>query len=195
MSLATIETGSLSFALLGAMFIAKAFVHFVTCLCTYLGASGNQRLGKVGMYAMFATQSNDVAFGVPIIAATFGEEFTSYLFLIAPVQLLFLNVISLVMMELNLDQCSRIASEKVESKDHLDIKAQPKQQDDATVETAQLGESTKEQTRESASSTIVEPAKEQSVMMLTFGIANRMIRYLYSYIGDDTFCLIVLIPL
>jgi len=102
LGLATLNASSLDFSLFAALTISKTLVYIGTCIVTYsLSAdAGADRFGLIGIFGIFTTQSNDIALGLPIVAASFGEEYGTYIFLLAPVQLLFLNLMSLILMEI-----------------------------------------------------------------------------------------------
>ena len=57
----------------------------------------------MGIFSIFATKSNDIALGVPLIDAVFSgantTKFSNYLFLFAPFQLLVLNVCGFFLLE------------------------------------------------------------------------------------------------
>ena len=56
------------------------------------------RLQKAGLFAIFATQSNDFAFGLPIVQVLY-PALVPYLLLTAPAQLLVLNPLGILMVE------------------------------------------------------------------------------------------------
>ena len=63
--------------------------------------------GKAGLYAIFSTQSNDFALGQPILEAIYSlshPNFTSYLYLVAPINLVILNPVGFVFMEIGKQQ-------------------------------------------------------------------------------------------
>lgn len=51
---------------LWSVLIAKVCVFVLVCVLTLLVASPEGRFGKAGLFAIFATQSNDFALGYPI---------------------------------------------------------------------------------------------------------------------------------
>jgi len=56
-------------------------------------------LSRAGLYAIFATQSNDFALGLPLIQAIWGAEMAIVVFLVAPFQLGILNPLAFALME------------------------------------------------------------------------------------------------
>ena len=107
-----------------AVFIAKTVTFAVTVAATLTTASreGDQApeqaargigaaahasyqrrmaMKKAAIRGMFTTLSNDFALGVPIFNALFRPEFTSYIYLVAPITLVLLNPIAFVIIEMN----------------------------------------------------------------------------------------------
>ncbi|XP_052804651.1 integral membrane protein GPR155-like [Mya arenaria] len=61
-------------------------------------------LGYAGLFAIFATQSNDFALGYPILKALYEDthpEYLQYIYLVAPISLIFLNPIGFVLLEIH----------------------------------------------------------------------------------------------
>ncbi|XP_052247243.1 integral membrane protein GPR155-like isoform X2 [Dreissena polymorpha] len=61
-------------------------------------------LGFAGLFAIFATQSNDFALGYPILKALYWEshpEYLQYIYLVAPISLVLLNPIGFTMLEIH----------------------------------------------------------------------------------------------
>ena len=56
-----------------------------------------------GLFAIFATQSNDFALGYPILKSIYEDrpEVSKFIYLLAPVNLVFLNPIGLACMEIS----------------------------------------------------------------------------------------------
>ena len=56
-----------------------------------------------GLFAIFTTQSNDFALGYPILKSIYDDrpEVCKFIYLLAPVNLVFLNPIGLACMEIN----------------------------------------------------------------------------------------------
>ena len=78
---------SVNWGFLAAILIAKSSIFFAVLLVTYFIG---RRSGKAGLYAIFATQSNDFALGNPILEAIYSvshPDFQSYLYLVAPISL------------------------------------------------------------------------------------------------------------
>nr|XP_027225362.1 integral membrane protein GPR155-like isoform X1 [Penaeus vannamei] len=102
MSMAQLDFSSVNWLFLLSICISKATVFFLVILITLL-VHRPMDFGKAGLFAIFCTQSNDFALGYPIIAALYGKshpEFASYLYLVAPISLVFLNPIGFIFMEI-----------------------------------------------------------------------------------------------
>lgn len=69
-----LQFGNVVWSFLWSVLIAKVFVFVLVCVLTLLVANPEGRFGKAGLFAIFATQSNDFALGYPI-----GERQTSLL--------------------------------------------------------------------------------------------------------------------
>ncbi|XP_030235649.1 LOW QUALITY PROTEIN: integral membrane protein GPR155-like [Gadus morhua] len=77
-------------------------VFALVCTLTLMVASPDTRYSKAGLYAIFATQSNDFALGYPIVDALYRTtypEYLQYIYLVAPVSLMFLNPIGFALCE------------------------------------------------------------------------------------------------
>lgn len=84
------------------IFVSKTIVFAITAVGTHLYERRcRKRIAFAGINAIFCTQSNDLAFGLPIVAALFGAEhpeYPAYLFMVAPISLMILNPIAFAMM-------------------------------------------------------------------------------------------------
>ncbi|XP_023183123.1 integral membrane protein GPR155-like isoform X2 [Xiphophorus maculatus] len=77
-------------------------VFVLVCVLTLIVASPDNRYSKAGLYAIFATQSNDFALGYPIVDALYRStypEYLQYIYLVAPVSLMLLNPIGFALCE------------------------------------------------------------------------------------------------
>eukprot|EP00794_Sanderia_malayensis_P003284 gene3284-3766_t len=85
--------------------IAKSTLFFFVILLTLLVSKpASQNLGRAGLFAIFVTQSNDLALGLPLFDAIFKSthpEYLQYIYLLIPVSLALLNPIGLLMLEFN----------------------------------------------------------------------------------------------
>ena len=92
---------------LGAILLSKSLVFVVVLCLTFaiLRRRNDAAAAVAGVAAIFATQSNDFALGLPILTAvydsTYHPEFIQYLYLLAPISLVFLNPIGFVLLEWN----------------------------------------------------------------------------------------------
>lgn len=104
-SLCKLNLMSVNWTFLLAIFISKAILFFgVLIVNMVIAASRSQTLARSGIYAIFATQSNDFALGYPILKAIYEKshpEYPMYLYLIAPISLVILNPIGFILMEIS----------------------------------------------------------------------------------------------
>ncbi|ESO88023.1 hypothetical protein LOTGIDRAFT_126759 [Lottia gigantea] len=100
---------------LGSIVIAKTCVFIIVAVIT-LVVKRPLNLGCAGLYAIFCTQSNDFALGYPILQALYSEtnpSYLQYIYLIAPISLVFLNPIGFTLMEIHNNQHNHKHSNKV----------------------------------------------------------------------------------
>ncbi|XP_061141515.1 lysosomal cholesterol signaling protein [Syngnathus typhle] len=98
-----LEFGDVIWSFLWSVLVAKVAVFTLVCVLTLLVASPENRYGKAGLYAIFATQSNDFALGYPIVDALYRStypEYLQYIYLVAPVSLMLLNPIGFALCEM-----------------------------------------------------------------------------------------------
>merc|ERR1719322_655388 len=101
-TLCQLNMTSVNWTFLGAILLAKASVFFSVMIITFL-TTKESRFSKAGLFAIFATQSNDLALGYPILIALYGKtapEIPTYVYLIAPISLAILNPIGFILMEI-----------------------------------------------------------------------------------------------
>ena len=99
-----------------SILLAKSLVFTAVIVVGRL-ANRHGRIGTSALYAIFVTQSNDFALGLPILNALFETshpEYPSYLFLLVPIQLAILNPIALVLLEVSMPKEESISSIDVE---------------------------------------------------------------------------------
>ncbi|KAM3863270.1 lysosomal cholesterol signaling protein [Diretmus argenteus] len=97
-----LDFGDVVWAFLWSVLVAKVTVFVLVCVLTLMVASPDSRYSKAGLYAIFATQSNDFALGYPIVDALYRTtypEYVQYIYLVAPVSLMFLNPIGFALCE------------------------------------------------------------------------------------------------
>ncbi|XP_057703503.1 integral membrane protein GPR155-like [Corythoichthys intestinalis] len=97
-----LEFGDVIWSFLWSVLIAKVAVFVLVCVLTLMVASPENRYGKAGLYAIFATQSNDFALGYPIVDALYRStypEYLQYIYLVAPVSLMLLNPVGFALCE------------------------------------------------------------------------------------------------
>ncbi|XP_062422436.1 lysosomal cholesterol signaling protein isoform X1 [Pungitius pungitius] len=97
-----LDFGNVIWAFLWSVLVAKVAVFALVCVLTLMVASPDCRYSKAGLYAIFATQSNDFALGSPIVDALYRStypEYLQYIYLVAPVSLMLLNPIGFALCE------------------------------------------------------------------------------------------------
>ncbi|KAJ8012754.1 hypothetical protein DPEC_G00046160 [Dallia pectoralis] len=97
-----LDFGNVVWPFLWSVLIAKGSVFFIVSVITLLVASPDTRYSKTGLFAIFATQSNDFALGYPIVEALYKNshpEYLQYIYLVAPISLMILNPIGFVFCE------------------------------------------------------------------------------------------------
>ncbi|TNM99458.1 hypothetical protein fugu_012491 [Takifugu bimaculatus] len=97
-----LDFGDVIWAFLWSVLVAKVAVFVLVCVLTLMVASPDSRYSKAGLYAIFATQSNDFALGYPIVDALYRStypEYLQYIYLVAPVSLMLLNPIGFALCE------------------------------------------------------------------------------------------------
>lgn len=98
-----LDFGNVIWPFLWSILIAKVSVFFIVCVLTLIVASPESRYSKAGLFSIFATQSNDFALGYPIVEALYKStypEYLQYIYLVAPVSLMFLNPIGFAFCEI-----------------------------------------------------------------------------------------------
>ena len=90
---------------LAAILLSKSIVFFVTFILTFLilRLRDDEALAVACLAAIFSTQSNDFALGLPILTAVYNDdfhpEFLQYVYLLAPISLVILNPPAFVLLE------------------------------------------------------------------------------------------------
>ncbi|GAB5364133.1 hypothetical protein AAMO2058_000942800, partial [Amorphochlora amoebiformis] len=123
LSLILLDWSTVSFPLLGSLCIAKTIVYALCGVITYVASDSSDAIGLSGLFAIFATKSNDIAMGVPIVSSIWGPSYSNYLYLFAPYQLLIINLIGFVQMEYNLEtaECKKRVIESKNMQEHLRV--------------------------------------------------------------------------
>ncbi|XP_014834453.1 PREDICTED: integral membrane protein GPR155-like isoform X2 [Poecilia mexicana] len=101
-NMVVLDFGDVIWAFLWSVLVAKVTVFVLVCVLTLMVASPDNRYSKAGLYAIFATQSNDFALGYPIVDALYRStypEYLQYIYLVAPVSLMLLNPIGFALCE------------------------------------------------------------------------------------------------
>ncbi|KAG5684024.1 hypothetical protein PVAND_013277 [Polypedilum vanderplanki] len=117
LSLAEIKWDTVNWMFLLAMLISKAIVFFAVMFVSFVVVRPIN-FGIGGIFAIFCTQSNDFAFGCPIVGALYAQnhpEYLAYIYLMAPISLAILNPIAYILMDIqnlrNKDENEIIESE------------------------------------------------------------------------------------
>ncbi|VVC29895.1 Hypothetical protein CINCED_3A002443 [Cinara cedri] len=101
-NMAVLELSSVNLIFLGSLLLSKTLVFVTVALITVL-VTRPPDMARAGLFAIFCTQSNDFAIGAPIFEALYKYNhpyFVSYLYLVAPINLIILNPFGFAMMEL-----------------------------------------------------------------------------------------------
>ncbi|KAH7949988.1 hypothetical protein HPB49_018070 [Dermacentor silvarum] len=101
-SLAVIALGQVNWRFLAAVAIGKCVIFAVVAAVTLALVGRPASFAKAGLYAIAASQSNDFGLGYPLFVHLYDKiqpTFSHYVYLIAPIDLVFLNPIAFVMME------------------------------------------------------------------------------------------------
>ncbi|XP_072042067.1 LOW QUALITY PROTEIN: lysosomal cholesterol signaling protein-like [Amphiura filiformis] len=101
-SLAELDFGKVNWLFWSAIMVSKAIV-FVVVYVFSLVLGKDLNIGRAGIFAIFATQSNDFALGYPIVLAVYKDhypDFVQYLYLFAPISLGLLNPAGFLSLEI-----------------------------------------------------------------------------------------------
>ncbi|XP_065897494.1 lysosomal cholesterol signaling protein-like isoform X2 [Dysidea avara] len=104
-NMAILDLSAINWKFMAGILIARSSV-FVLVFVITLVFTRPVSMGKPGILAIFCTQSNDFALGLPILSALYGNSvgpggfhYLSYIYLIAPIQVGLLNPIGFFCME------------------------------------------------------------------------------------------------
>ncbi|XP_078572061.1 lysosomal cholesterol signaling protein-like isoform X2 [Branchiostoma floridae x Branchiostoma japonicum] len=114
-AMCTLKFEAVNWWFLLAMAIAKSSVFLLVAVFTLVLG---RNFGKAGLFAIFATQSNDFALGYPIVKAIYSSsrpEFLSYIYLLAPISVAILNPLGFILMEVQRNIDSREAKSRCRS--------------------------------------------------------------------------------
>ncbi|XP_041366937.1 integral membrane protein GPR155-like isoform X2 [Gigantopelta aegis] len=102
-SMCELRFEQVNWTFLSSILIAKTVV-FIIIIVISLVIKRPVNLGYAGLFAIFCTQSNDFALGYPILQALYQDthpDYLQYIYLIAPISLVFLNPIGFTLMEIH----------------------------------------------------------------------------------------------
>ena len=97
----------MNWSFLLAILLSKTIVFVVIFVLTFaiLRLRDDSATSVASLAAIFSTQSNDFAIGLPILTAVYDQhfhpEFIQYIYLLAPISLVILNPIAFVLLEWN----------------------------------------------------------------------------------------------
>ncbi|GFT78812.1 integral membrane protein GPR155 [Nephila pilipes] len=100
-TVSTIPFTEVKWTFIASVFVSKTCIFICVALVTMLLTHPHD-LGKAGIFALLATQSNDFALGFPLFNALYQNthpEYSMYLYIVAPIQLLILNTIGFFFLE------------------------------------------------------------------------------------------------
>ncbi|KAJ8676223.1 hypothetical protein QAD02_012009 [Eretmocerus hayati] len=103
LSMAKLDFSKVNWMFLIAVLIAKSLIFFIVLIVSIISTKPSN-LGRSALFAIFTTQSNDFAIGYPMIDALYSSthpEYSSYLYLMAPISLVILNPIGFVFLEID----------------------------------------------------------------------------------------------
>jgi len=110
--IAAIDFGTVDGKIVLVLTLSRVVVFGLGALYGYnLHGHKAQRLARAGIFGIFCTQSNDFAFGLPIVESVFPPaqsrtNFTSYILLLAPIQLGLINVFGFLLAEMSAEHAS-----------------------------------------------------------------------------------------
>jgi len=97
-----VDFAKIDWLLWTGLLLSKTIV-FVLAAIMALVFHKNDKVGRAGLYGIFVTQSNDFAFGLPLLQSIFNHPSNKYLldyvYLVAPISLAFLNPLGFAMLE------------------------------------------------------------------------------------------------
>lgn len=100
-SLVALDWSTVNWIFLLAILISKCIIFFAVGIVSLL-LTRPLNFGRAAILSIFCTQSNDFAFGSPIVQALYHHahpEYEKYLFLMAPLSLAILNPIGYIFLE------------------------------------------------------------------------------------------------
>jgi len=100
--LATITASDIAWGFFSGVVLTKLAVSSLAFACTHVLDRSPKSLSRSAIFAMFSTQSNDYALGLPIASAVFGNSqphFPLQLYLLAPIQLAIITSGCLMVLE------------------------------------------------------------------------------------------------
>lgn len=176
----TLQGGDASWQFLGGIVVAKGSIFALVLTLALAVNRGPSRLGTAAIRAVFCTQSNDFAFGLPIFTALFANhpEYDGFLYIVAPISLVILNPIAFALMEY-----SRQSQLKAKEDDEDSIEDGSEEDDDAGAG------KTKKRTSSASSSilakVLLKVARDPLVIMTFLGVILRLVFWAVDYTLDD----------
>eukprot|EP00040_Diaphanoeca_grandis_P016130 m.83098 g.83098 ORF g.83098 m.83098 type:complete len:821 (-) comp25594_c0_seq2:180-2642(-) len=117
-AIATLDVSTLNWNLVAALAIGKTIVFFgVVIISLITNRKRSDRMAIAGIRGIFCNMSNDFALGLPLLTAMYPPEMTRYLYVVAPINFLWINVLGFSMMEYsNSKQIKHLENERGVSK-------------------------------------------------------------------------------
>ena len=101
-AMATLQVTDEAWQFLIAVAICKGGLFFIVLAALAVIDKKEGKVGRAAIWSVFSTQSNDFALGLPIFQVLYGSSqpgFISFLYIVAPVNLVVLNPIAFILME------------------------------------------------------------------------------------------------
>ncbi|XP_054159660.1 integral membrane protein GPR155-like [Oppia nitens] len=102
-SLSTSDLSDINWYFVISILISKTVIFVLVVIITAV-LTKPLNLTKSGLFGIFSTQSNDFALGYPLLTSLYGKthpQFAGYLYVLAPIQLVFLNPLGLIIIEID----------------------------------------------------------------------------------------------
>jgi len=100
-AMATLLVTPEAWTFLYAVAICKGGIFFVVLIVSLIVDRRKGGIGRAAIWSVFSTQSNDFALGLPIFNVLYSDKptYVSFLYIVAPVNLVVLNPIAFILME------------------------------------------------------------------------------------------------
>jgi len=138
-SMATINLSQIEWTFFNAQLLGKATLFIFTAIIVLLRNRCSKRgMSDAGAFAIFVSQSNDFAMGLPILTGLFADTHPTYpqlLYVIAPISLIVLNPIGMLLMESGREYPDGAPAIAAETKSHAnEIVIEPAKEEDDHID-------------------------------------------------------------